>query len=274
MLLAFEARSRRGDLLVFPLEDDSSGFRVAEIQGLGPVKATLVSSSFAGEDGELYQSSRREARNIKIKLELDPDPQNDEVWDLRKRLYRIFMTEARVKLTFVLIDGRRLDIEGVVEDYDSELFTADPEVQLSIMCFKPDFIDPDPVIVPGSTTSGETGLLIDYEGTVETGIQLVLNVDRTLPEFTIYHTPLEDSIRTLEFNNYPLVAGDTLTISTVPGAKGATLLRSGVTSSVLYGISPQSNWIQLEQGENDIRVYAEGAPIPFEIQYMVKFGGL
>jgi hypothetical protein len=274
MLIAVEARSPQGDLLVFPLEDDSSGFRVADIEGLGPVKANLVSTGFAGRDGEQYQSSRREARNIKIKLELDPDPELDTVWDLRKRLYKIFMTEAQVKLTLVLVGDLSIDIDGVVETCDPVHFAQEPTMDISIMCFEPDFIDPVPVTVSGTTTADETVISVAYDGTIETGIQLVLNVDRSLPEFTVYHTLPNDVIETLQFDNYPLVAGDTLTISTVFGTKAATLVRSGVSSSVLYGISPQSKYIELRPGNNSIRVYAEGAAVPLSIEYITKYGGL
>lgn len=275
MLTTVEARSPKGDLLTFPLEDDSSGFRVAKIEGLGPVKANLVSSSFANADGEQFQSSRREARNIKITLELEPDPELETVRGLRTKLYRVFMTESKVKLTFVLADGLTVDIVGVVEDCDVDLFTQEPSADISIMCYEPDFIDPDSVVVPGFTVNDETNsMVIEYDGSVETGIQLVLNVDRTLPEFTVYHVLPNDEIQTLEFDNYPLEAGDVLTISTVFGSKGATLVRSGTSSSVLYGISPQSKFIELLPGDNSIRVFAEGDPIPLEVEYISKYGGL
>lgn len=274
MLTAVEARSRQGDLLVLPLEDATSGFIVAGIAGLDPVKATLVSSSFANSDGEQYQSSRRETRNIKLKLELDPDPELETVRDLRKRLYRFFMPESEVRLTFLLEEGLDVDIVGVVETCETDHFSQEPAVDISIICFEPDFYDPTPVVIEGATTAGETPIVIAYDGTTETGIQLVLNVNRTLPEFTVYHVPPDDTIRTLEFDNFPLAAGDVLTISTVAGSKGATLVRSGTSSSVLYGVSPQSNWIELMPGDNSIRVYAEGAAVPLEIEYITKYGGL
>ena len=276
MLATVEARSPKGDLITFPLEDDSSGFRVTNIVGLGPVKANLVSTGFANADGEIFQSSRRPARNIKISLELEPDPTVETVQALRNKLYRVFMPESKVKLTFILEVGLSLDIVGVVEDCDVEHFTQQPKAEISIMCYgETDFIDPTPVVVPGFTVDDETNsMVIEYDGTINTGIQLVLNVDRALPEFTVYHVLPNDEIQTLEFDNYPLEAGDTLTISTVFGSKGATLLRAGTLSSVLYGISPQSRFIELLPGENSIRVYAEGDPIPLEVEYITKYGGL
>lgn len=274
MLQLVEVRTRQGDLLSLPLEDDSSGFRVAEIQGLDPVKATLVSSSFANVDGEEYQSSRREPRNIKLQIELDPDPETDTVYGLRKQVYKFFMPKSEVSFRFFMSDGLEVDIVGRVETCETALFTQEPAVDISVMCFKPDFYELTPELVPGTTTAGDIPITIDYTGSIETGIQLTLNVDRALPEFSVYHVPPSDETKTMDFDNFPLEAGDVLTISTVRGAKGATLTRAGSTSSVLYGISPQSNWIELQPGTNTIRVYAEGADIPLTIQYIRKHGGL
>jgi len=275
VLQLVEVRTRQGDLLSLPLEDDSSGLRVAEIEGLGPVKATLVSSSFANMDGEEYQSSRREPRNIKMKIELDPDPEvGDTVYGLRKTIYKFFMPKSEVSFRLFMADGLEVDIVGRVETCEPAMFTIEPTIDISIMCFKPDFYELTPELVPGTTTSGEIPMTIEYEGSIETGIQLTLNVDRSLPEFSVYHVPPDDETKTMDFDNYPLVAGDVLTISTVRGAKGATLTRAGVTSSVLYGISPQSNWIELLPGTNTIRVAAAGADIPLTIQYIKRHGGL
>lgn len=272
MLIEVEVRTRQGDILNLSLEDDS-GLIVQEIEGLDPVKATLVSSGFAQVAGEEFQSSRREPRNIKFKLGLDPDPLEETVRGLRNRLYKFLMPESIVFLRFINSDMADVDIVGVVETFESALFTSEPVVDISLMCFNPDFIDTNPVVINGTTVSSTTENFIYYEGTVETGIELVLNVNRTLTEFTLYHRAPDDSVRVLDFSA-PLVAGDVLTISTVSRAKGATLNRAGTISSVLYGISPQSNWTELSLGDNNIRVYAEGAGIPYDFKYVTKYGGL
>ncbi|AXQ61263.1 minor tail protein [Streptomyces phage LibertyBell] len=279
MLTKVEARTRQGDLLSLPLEDDTSGYLVLPIDGLGPVKATLVSSSFAQQDGEQYHSSRRETRNIKLKLELNPDPATETVRILRRNLYNFFMPKSEVTLRFYdEEDGEVLEanITGRVESCEPDLFAQEPTVDISILCFDPDFVELAPEVISGSTTSGTTPMEISYVGTVETGIELTLNINRSLAGFTVYHVPPNDSIRTMDFANVPLVAGDVLKISTVSGAKGATLTRAGVTSSVLYGISPQSAWIELVPGVNTIRVYhgSTGADIPLAIEYVNKYGGL
>lgn len=272
MLVKVEVRTRQGNLLSLPLEDISDGIIVGDIEGLDPVKATLVSSSFAGLDGQQYQSSRRDLRNIRIKLDLDPDP-TDTVRDLRNRLYGFFMPKSEVDLRFYMEDGLTVNISGRVESFEAQLFTAEPAADISIICFDPDFQGLAPVVISGNTVSTNAEFLINYEGTVETGIEFTLLPNRTLTEFAIYHRAPDDTMRILEFAA-PLAVGDMLNISTVSGSKGATLLRTGTSTSVLYGISPQSNWTELASGPNYFTVYAVGAAIPFQIKYVNKYGGL
>ena len=273
MLNKVEVRTSRGTLLTLELEDTSEGLLVEEIEGLDPVKATLVSSSFAQLDGAQYHSSRRETRNIKFKFGLEPDYVTYSIRDLRKRLYDFFMPKSTISLRFYMSDGLTVDITGVVESFETPLFGKESDVDVSIVCFDPDLIDLTPVVISGSTTSGSTETTVTYEGTVETGIEFVLSINRTLTQFTIYHTAPDGSLRQLDFAA-DLLAGDILTINTVAGNKAATLNRSGSNSAILYGISPQSNWIELERGDNTLRVYATGAAIPYTVQYLNRYGGL
>jgi hypothetical protein len=273
LLTSVEIRTQQGELLTLPLDDISNGIVVEEIEGLDPVKAILVSSNFAHSDGEEFHTARRMPRNIKMRLGLEPDYVTENVRDIRKRLYNFFMPKSPTSLRFVLSDSSNVDIVGIVETFETALFTKEPVVDISMMCFDPDFYDPTPAVISGTTTDLTTETLVEYEGTVETGFLLTLSPDRSIDEFTVYLRPPDDTLRTLEFS-YPLLAGDTLEISTRVGQKGAWLTRGGVRTSALYGVSPQSNWLEFQPGDNHIRVYAEGAGIPYEIEYTTKYGGL
>lgn len=276
MLTRVEARTRQGTLLSLPLEDVLNGYIVEEIEGLGPVKATLVSSSVANEDGEQELSSRREARDIKLKLGLEPDYQTTTVRSLRQRLYSFFMTKRQVFLRFIDDDGLEVDIVGRVETCEPSIFSNEPAMDISVHCYNPDFVVPLPTTLSGVTveTSSAADITeIEYDGTVDTGIVVTLEVNRTESALTIYNLGPDDVLRQLDFSA-PLVAGDKVRISTVAGAKGAILTRAGVESSVLYGVSPQSNWIKLMEGTNRFRVYATGAPIPYTLEYLTRYGGL
>lgn len=282
LLQRLNVTNSRGDSLDLPLEDISSGFVVREIDGLGPVKATLVSSSFANQDGEQYHSSRREARDIRIKLGLDPDYAMMSVQALRSELYNFFMPKTKAKLRFnafdkfsesILTDTLDLVIDARVESFETALFSKEPAVDLVLRCFDPDFVDPEEVVFTGSTVEDLTEETLTYIGTTETGVLFTIEPDRNLPEFTIYYRPPDETLRFAYFT-YPLVAGDKLEISSVFGSKYATLTRGGVESSVLWSLSPQSSWIELFTGDNRFRVYAEGAAVPYTIRYTNKYGGL
>jgi hypothetical protein len=273
MLVQVEARTNQGTSLTLPLEDISNGFAVEDIGGLDPVKATIVSSAFAQIPGAQFQSSSRDTRNVTLKIGLEPDYAVESVQDLRDNLYDFFMPEEPVDLYFHDSSGRVVTASGRVESCVSPLFVKDPEVNISVICFDPDFIELDPINISGSTVSDTTETLVTYAGTSQTGIVLTLNVNRSMSGLTIYNRIPGNTLQTLDFAS-PLVSGDVLTISTVPGDKRATLVRAGTTSSLLYGVSPQANWTFFKKGENYIRVHASGAAVPFDISYYNRYGGL
>lgn len=269
MINLVEVTNNQGSVLGLSLDQVESGLVLGEVEGLEPVKATIVSSSFAQQDGVQYQSSRRDQRDIKLNIDLEPDYAVDTVRSLRKQLYRFLMPKSAVKLRFHDDDGLVVDIEGRVESFDAPLFTDEPNASINIICFNPDFVETTSEEVPGNTVSTGTEFTIDYEGTVETGIIFTLNVNRAMPAFSIYHRWPDGTLRQLDWT-YPLVNGNELIISTIPGEKSAKI----AGTSVLYGITPQSNWIELQPGVNTFRVYSEGAAVPFTIEYTNKYGGL
>lgn len=274
MLTRVDVSTPQGDLLSFQLDDEEAAYLIQNVDGLDPVKATLTSTAFAGVDGVQFQSARREARNIVITAGLNPDPLTETVRSLRNRLYAFFMPTTKVDLTLYDDEGPTVTISGVVEDAPSPLFTQEPAMNVSVMCPKPDFLDAVTTsITDGMTTSSTSGRTISYPGTSKTGTVITLNVNRTMSDFTIYHQPPNDDLRQLDFSA-PLVAGDVLTISSVTGDKGVTLNRGGTISSLLYGKSPQSSWIELFPGNNVITFYATGAGVPYTLDYVARYGGL
>lgn len=274
MITLIEARTLQGTLLSLPLGDVSAGYSVQKVAGLDPVKATIVSSSYATADGEQYQSSRREKRNIVIGLGFETDYVSNSVRSLRKRLYEFFQPKSYVSLRFYDDDGLTVNISGRVESFDSDLFSEDPTVDISILCFDPDFANVNPVTISGSTVNSTTNRLIRYDGDIETGFTLTLNVNQSLTEFTIYNTGEDGLTKSLDIQA-SLVSGDVVTISTVSGAKSVKLTRSGVTTSLLYGMTTQSDWIEFFPGDNRFRVYITGSTtISYSIAYTELYGGL
>lgn len=273
MLTLVEVYNSQGETLSLPLQDVSGGYVVEDIEGLDPVKAEIVSSPFAQIDGTQYQSSRRENRNIVLTVGIEPDYSTTSVRELRSQLYGFFMPKTYITFRFFIDGVHFVDISGRVESCEAPLFSNSPKVVVSVLCFDPDLVSPDTVLINGSTVASTNEITIPYSGTVETGIVFTLSVDRALTEFTIYSQQPGGDYQSLEFAAI-LSAGDVVKISTVSRAKGATLTRAGSTGSILYGVSPGSSWINLRRGDNQFRVLAEGAAIPYTVEYRARYGGL
>lgn len=278
MFTKLEVRNNQGALLTLQLGDTSNGYNITNITGLDPVKATLVGSSFANQDGAVFQSSRRDTRQIVISVEFDVDYINNTLRSLRNVLYTIFRPETEVQLKFFMgdvIDGQEdgYVIYGRVESCLSPMFSQIPQVDVTLICYDPDFVDPVPTVVSGMTTSDPTATLINYTGTTEAGYVFTININRTLSEFVIYNTDGNNVTTSMDVQN-PFLAGDVVTISTVPGNKYASLLRSGVTSSILYAVSLQSTWAKFAPGNNWVRASAAGVGVPCNISYNKRFGAL
>ena len=263
----------RGNVLSLQMEQDDNPYQINEIEGLDPGKAVLVSTSSAGQDGETYQSGKRPARNIKLHLDFDSDFSEKSNSELRDDLYTWFMPKSKITLRFFLTTGLYVDIDGIVESMDSPLFKYDPDATISIMCFQPDFVDARLASVPGFTVADSTNMPIDYPGTVEAGSVLTINFNRASSGFSIYNVDESGKVQQLDFSG-ALLNGDKLVVSSLAGSKGITLTRSGASSSFLYGRSSQSSWINLVEGLNQFRVYATGDPIPYTLEYAVRYGGL
>lgn len=274
MITKIDITSTQGGFLSLPMNGVVTGFPVQEIDGLDPVKATLVSTTFTRQDGAQYQGGRREPRNLKFTLGIEPNWKTGEtIRSLRQLLYSALMPKSSVMLEFTMADGLVVDIDGVVESFESAIFSKDPVVDVVILCFDPDFIEPAIVELDGNTVTDNTMTNFVYEGTVETGMLLELAVDRTITGFTVYHTGSDGVPRSM-LVSADLVAGDLVSISTVSGNKYATLRRAGSDSSILYGVAPQADWFQIQPGDNALRVELAGTAIPYTVSYLNRYGGL
>lgn len=260
------------DTLSIPLQDPSLGYYVEEILGLDPVKASLVFTPFGTVDGSQYQASRRDNRNIVLKIGLSPDYITNDVYSLRHGLYSKLMPKSPVMLRFH-VNGTIRQTQGYVESLETPIFSQDPEAVISIICQDPDFLATTQTTFNASTSAGATNLTLNYNGSVPTGISFKMTLNRALSEFSFYQSGSDNQLNRIDFAA-SLLNGDILEISTVPGNKGAWLTRAGNRSSILAGISPESAYFQLLPGENLVRVQCSGAEIPYEIKYTERFGGL
>lgn len=281
MITKIEVKDPQGNTLLLPLQDNSSGLTVRKIEGLDPVKATIVSSAFAQLDGSQQQGARRENRNIVMTVGMEPYSGGTTVSALRAQLYAYLLPKSFVTLRF-FADGASTPyavIDGQVESFEAPLFVKDPEVNVSIISFDPAFSAPSATdIVAGwnSVNVGAAGAALTYPGTIEVGAQIVLNVNRTLSAFSIIN--VRAGLPDARFDaTLALASGDKVVVNGVARNKYVTrAVGVGAPASILYAATNTSKFPTLYPGLNTLRVEhtASGAGVPFEIHYTAKYGGL
>lgn len=274
MLTEVDVTNVRSDTLQLPLLSAAGGYAVREITGLDPVNAALTTSSMAQLDGAQPQNARRDIRNITMKLGLTPNFVDTTVDSLRQNLYNYFMPKSLVGLTFWK-DGVVYAItSGQVEDFQNPMFSADPEVDISIVCYDPDFYAPAPTVTSLTTVATTDTTSFNYAGNSDAGIIFTLNINRTLSGFTVYNQQPDNTLTTFAVSG-SFISGDVFTINSVPGQKSVTLTRSGITISALSMVDPtNAGWPVFQRGVNLFRALATGATIPCSVTYTTKYGGL
>lgn len=272
MLQKVEVITKTGAVLELPIASSPGGYVVKNVDGLDPTKATFASTIIASMDGEEYQAGRGEKRTIPIQLGYSLS-HPDSVRARRVNLYKYLMPKTDVTLRFHMTDFPLVEILAHVEDLNAPQFTKDPKVDITLVAFKPDFIAVALTSISGATTGGTEGQTVSYGGSVPWGFLFKMTANRAISGFTINHNLANGEGGVLTVNT-PIQVGDLIEINTQDREKGGWLTRAGVRKSILFAIAPASEYIQLEPGNNTLRVFVAGNPIPFTIEYRERFGGL
>ena len=273
MLTQVTAQNVRGDLLLLPLADSSGGYIVRNIDGLDPVKAVLASSSIAQVDGADFQHARRDIRNITMKIGIQPDWSVTDVGDLRKSLYAFFMPKSPVTMSFYLDDALFATTDVIVESCENSMFSADPEVDISLICYDPDFYDTALTTVSGSTVTDMTEQVITYAGSSDTGVVFKMTLPRNISDLMLYNTR-PDGIINIFYAQGTFLSGDIIKIGSIEKDKYFRIVRAGLEYSVLYWMNRTSSWISLQEGDNRFRAVTSGTAISFTLEYTNKYGAL
>jgi len=253
--------------------------QIKNIEGLGPVKAEIASTPFATGRGELYQGSSVPKRNVVLTLGLNPDFDTQTMAGLRQTLYRYLLPQHWTKLRFFSQELPVVDIEGYVESFEPNMFSQDPEVQVSIICPKPDFIEADATILEGTVDDGTIETEFDYVGTVATGFEL--RVDRTLDNPSYSGGLLITNVAELEpqlFEIEPITIDTTkyFKLSTVRNAKRVQSIAytDGAAINLLSGMTGESVWPEIKPGENVFSIASTEFGQVWTLAYFNRFGGL
>lgn len=277
---------------VFSAQDDApalpmGGFgpnddpiQVRNIDGLGPVKADITTTPFASGRGALYQGSTVGTRNIVLSLGLNPDfVTYPSMLELRRILYRYLLPTAWTKLRFYTEELPPVEIEGYVESFEPNMFSDDPEIQVSIICPNPDFIDPTPNVLNGTVTEfADDGVEFEYIGSVPAGLEMTVTPSESNPSFTgeiiVVMGPPPETV--FAVSPVTIDATHSLRIATWP-AKKVESIESGflARTNLLADVTADSVWPIIRVGSNKIVVNSDADfGQLWEMAYFTRFGGL
>lgn len=274
MLTKVEIRTIDGALLALPIFDPSTGYVVTDIEGLDPVDAQLTSSALAGMDGEVLQASRFNARDIVFRIDLKEEYTSLSTGGLRANLYKFFMPKTRIAMRFFVEGMPTTEIVGHVEKLESPRFVQEPYAYISVRCFDPDFVGIDPVNRSGITVDNNNTIDVDYVGTVPTGFNFTINVNRSILTLNIYNLTPTGEQQDMELRG-GFSSGDKVQIDSNPGNLDISLTRGATTTPVLFRLSNKATWVRFEPGLNKFRVRTPaGAPMPWGFYYNPRYGGL
>jgi hypothetical protein len=256
--------------------------QILDVKGLGPVAASISSTPYGLVDGETYTGASVGKRNIVLTVGFKQDSYSSRsIDDLRRELYTYFMPKSFVQLRFKGTHIPELSIDAYVETCEVNHYSADPEVQVSLICPDPHFSSVIETSHTGSVVvlASSTLTTIHYPGTVPAGVRV--NVTRTSGDHTgIFRlAAVSPAIQYFELQNTTVDATYGIEISSEVGnkyAKSFQMANPSITTSLLNKTVTNVDWIVLYPGLNDFAVRADfsGDVLNWTLTYKARYGGL
>lgn len=245
-----------------------SRFPIQFIDGLGPVKAEVSSSGYANLNEDHHQGSRVGARNIVLTLDLAPNYSTDEDPEqIRAELYHYMAPLQWIDMVFDTGAGDRR-ISGQVESFESPLFTREPAVQISILCFQPYFQSSSYVSFSGRTVNNAAFSVMN-NGTEPVGFEL---------DVSLLGTGTGVEVRTTSGIRFHrgVANGNSLEMDTRPRFKRAVLATADGEVNLLPYSDYDRVWPELSPGPNNLIVNRMGGAgnNDVEIRFRERYSGL
>lgn len=113
----------------------TTGMNIRKIDGLGPVKANIITTPIVTNDGDIFNSARADKRNIVLTLgfKITPEIGLNTIEDVRQKTYNFFPLKTLVKIT-IETDNRELYTYGYVESNEPDIFSKDETCIVSLIC--------------------------------------------------------------------------------------------------------------------------------------------
>lgn len=242
-------------------------YDVLEVQGLNPAPANINTVAVSGIDGTRFNSARIGERNIVIRLNIRPPIEENRI-----NLYKYFRVKHPIRVRY---KNEHLDvyIDGYIDSFENGLFGMLQQPQISIICPNPYWLSQHKTEVEFDSITAlfEFPFSIAAAGIAFSELNAVtstyLNAGNVATGAVITFTALANGVKNPTFYNrttgkyfgvnITMQSGDVITINTQQGEKSVTLLRAGVTTSIVNSRSEGSTWLTFEPGENEVSYGAD-----------------
>ena len=282
MIKTVKVTNHLGETKEFELaRPEKSGFIVEKIDGLGPVKANILTTEVATTDGALYNSARATSRNIVLRLRFLMNP---TVEDTRQETYRYFPLKQRIKLEFETTN-RSSEVYGYVESNEPQRFEENEYAVISIICpdsylqsiketliplsnIYPIFEFPfsneslNDNLIEISRVENKTRTTIVYNGDSEIGMIIKIHILGLVKMITLYLISKQqemkiDTDKLAAIIGRQLQSGDEIIINTNKGYKNIEIYKDGEYINILNCLDKHTSWFQLSKGNNEFSYTAE-----------------
>lgn len=257
----FTLKVENTDNQILTLTQNESNYQVVNVEGLNPPKAKINTSAIANMDGERFKSSKLEMRNIVLTIRV-----NGCVEENRLNLYGFFRTGQWCKIYYSNAN-RNVFIEGYCETIETNLFTLNQQMQISIICPDPylksmrtihadiskvfgNFEFPFDIEAEGiefaSYDAGRETLIVNA-GEIENGIRITMTaIGGNVTNPIIYNSITYEHLKL----NMTINAGDVVVIDTRKGQKSVKKISNAVETNIINLIDDGSAWLKLKVGSN------------------------
>ena len=274
-------------------EDDFSPFILASVDGIYSVKNKVTISENTMTDGGTYQGANAQIRNIVLTLLENPNPNDSFVYDQANRdvLYSLF--QKGTQGTFVYYEnGTARQINYYCESIVREKAGKRPFV-ISLLCPDPMFHDIFDTIVAmanwiaefefvhefkaegeeiGFRSAEKSVNIVNDRATGNIGMKIIVDAKGAARNITITRIESDEHITIgSSGKNLDLVAGDRLIITTGVNDKHVRLVRNGKTTEINEYVTEDSEFIQIDNGNNNIAYSADSGDENLIITIHYKF---
>lgn len=247
--------------LKLKLTQNEENYQLVKVDGLTPPKSTITTSKIANYDGSRFKESKLDERNLVLQIKVNGDVEKNRI-----RLYDFFNVGQPCRIHYR--NGiRNVYCDGYCENVESDLFTQNQTIQVSIICCDPYWknliasktdisqkfelfefpfaLNEDGDIVEEFIENREVQVINSSESSVGVIITLTALVDGII-------NPIIYNVRTAEFMkiNDTLNSNERVIIDTNKGRKSIIKIVNGAEINVLHLLDNESKWFQLEQGIN------------------------